>query len=1000
MVRVLLTGNAPHEPQMTGFRAVSSLKGATPRAAYDSGRQVDPLGKALELSLTPWQPRAFGRDQRALAAIKAIRDVDPQAAQAVWNFLRLVNPGMTLVAMVGTEGLDEDAEAGPAQQFLDGLMKRVGMEYGGGGDQLHNVLTLALVTDGAVAAEVAPTKNLKDVEDWFPIEPILIAFRRDPEDHSLIIGQRFRDGSFLDLNPEQVFYVPLDPDVEDPYGRPPMLPALSAVFAKAQMLNDIRAAAHNAGYPRIDVEVAYEAMISHAPVELQSAERSADLVAWAERQLETLVKEYESMQVDDTFVHYDWVKINAVAFGGSAFDFGKLDDMLTRQVNSALKTLPILLGVNQTGNEGYGSVQWNIQVAAVHALQRIVKRMIEKLGDVSLELAGFQAHCRLEYDTIRTIDRLTEAQAETFEFNNLKTSVAMGWRDNEEASDMATGHQPALEEPMPGALGIAPPAAPAGPDSVGPGGGLEGFPATVDLTGEQIQTTKSPQKPKDAADAAWDLLRQPQAAVRYVKPRPKGRKRAAKTLGDWLHERAKKYREKAADLYDSYAQILIDQLKAEGIVTEFVTAKRDTARDIAESVFGLGYRREMKALLREAIRDGMLRAGATLDDLDALSEKLVRRIWNENKQYVDRIRNDLRDAIETGEFETLADVKGWLDGNAYREEQMGEYLAKQGIAGGFADWIDKSTEGASSFLWIMGENENHCDDCLERDGQVYAYDELVSLGFPGSTFTQCGSNCHCTIEATEPSTAVPDQAQEAVAPTHQRHSVRNRHSGPGDHPENGTGAGTAAAVKDPFHDDRHSDGANLAHVGEQMGFGAPNVGTATDVNAVIARGGVELFRGCGGHEDEMRTGTVFYGTGSYGAGAYTSTSAETGRAYAGGAEPVRMALDPGARLISIDDAERGSSQEMSSISTEAMRQQEQTLGVAKEAFGRGDEAAGKAAVEECHQMWQRADNYRSSIGDAGVWAASKGYDAIVVEKSYERYYVVLDQSQVTVEGKP
>lgn len=740
MIRIMMSGDAPHERQMTGFRAVAALKGAAPsKAGFDGGRQVDPLGKQFELMYWPWQPRPFGRDQRALSALKAIRDLDPQAAQAVWNFLRLANPGMNLTAMVGTIGLDETSEMGEAQQFLDSLMQRVAAEYGGGGDQLHNVLTLSLITDGAVAGEVAPTDDLNDVQDWYAIEPILIAFKRDADTHGLMLGQRFRDGTWSQLNQNQVFYVPLDPDVEDPYGRPPMLPALAAVFAKAQMLNDIRAAAHTAGYPRIDVEVAYEAMMGHAPNELQSPERAAELVAWGERQLQTLVKEYESMQVDDTFVHYDWVKIHSFEQKGSSFAFDKLDDMLTRQVNSALKTLPILLGVNESTTEGHGSVQWNIQVAAVNALQRVIKRLIERMANVSLQLAGFPAHARLEYDSIRTIDRLTEAQAETFEINNWKTKVAMGWADNAEASDAVVGHPP-VGDPMSGALGLSAPA-------TAPAGDV----ATVDLN--QDQTKLSPKPAKPATDAAWDLLR----ATDSVQWPQRARSRRAKLKG-WLQPTAKTYRAKAREIYDTYSQILIDQLKAEGIISAFVTIEeRLYAYDIANSVFGLGYRRDMKKLLRESIREGMKRAGAV--EPITVPESLVRRIWQDNKQYVDKIRNDLRDAINSGAFTSLDDVQAWLDSNAYREEMMGDYLAKQGLAGGYTNLVDSQMPG-TTFEWSLGVTEHHCDDCNERDGESYTYEQLLSVGFPGSGGTSCQSNCGCSVDEVLVSVDLPAGATE------------------------------------------------------------------------------------------------------------------------------------------------------------------------------------------------------------------------------------------------
>ena len=134
-----------------------------------------------------------------------------------------------------------------------------------------------------------------------------------------------------------------------PTGDPPLLPALSAVLAKGQMINDLRAVAHNQGYPRLDVSIKWDQIMAAAPPSLREPGREADFKDWAEGVLSSIVTDYEALQVDDTFVHYDWVAIDMVggAAGVGAFDFDALERSPTRSVNSALKTVPILLGIQR-----------------------------------------------------------------------------------------------------------------------------------------------------------------------------------------------------------------------------------------------------------------------------------------------------------------------------------------------------------------------------------------------------------------------------------------------------------------------------------------------------------------------------------------------------------------------------------------------------------------------------------------------------------------------------
>ena len=800
------------KPQMS-FKTTQSLRGAKPKekpvetkVEVLPGRQVDPTSRTgFTYGATR---RPFGREEKTLDSLKVIRDMDPMASHAVWNYLRLINPGHDLIAYQG-EGLEEIPEQGEAQQILNVLAQNVGGEYGGGLDQLHNVLALCSVTYGAVAAEVAPTEDLKDIEDWYPIDPTLISFERDPETRRLVMGQRWRTGKFTELNTNQVFYMPLDPDIDDPYGRPPMLPAIQSVVAKAQLLNDVRAAAHNAGYPRLNVSVVWDKIQSAAPPQLRDPGRESDFQDWAARQLGQIVNDYQSLQVNDTFIHFDYVTIDTIPGGGS-FDWAGLEQVLQRQLSSALKTLPILIGINDSTSETHGSVQWQIQVAGIQSLQRIIKRVVEKLATTSLQLLGYQAHARVEYETIRTVDRLYEAQAEAIEGNNLRTDVEMGWRAFDEAAEIRTGH-PAFNLPV----GFPPPWD-LTPDAKGnvptPGFeagqyGMGGIAAAVqaqeqqsmlnqfgmggeDNLGDQFGQQPSKQDKQQTAFAQalneailkgdkdslkWALLqrslnrngksyrqvRWPNGKVRrQVVPDPappsivKEHKRGddigyPMLTPDEVTERTKAYEERARELFRDAMAILPEVMRDSGIpLDEVLVTARVTRRayNVADAVFGLGYRREMKKLLRDAIREGMVRAGAP----DAAPpRRLVDTVWRRNEKYIKRIQNDLAGAVNRRDIRSVEDMQAWLASNEYREVLMGRHLAKQGLWGGFAHAVAEAKPG-SAWLWTLGYVvTEHCDTCLERSGGTFSYEELISIGFPGSDSLDCQANCHCSLEETE-----------------------------------------------------------------------------------------------------------------------------------------------------------------------------------------------------------------------------------------------------------
>lgn len=672
----------------------------------------------------------------------------------------MVNPGHDLRTYL-FDGLgSEIKEEGEAQTYLDELTRQIGKEYGGGLDQLHNVLALVLITNGAVCAEVAPTEELDNTVDWYPVDPTLIAFLRD-KNGDMHMGQRFRDNTFVELNTNQVFYTPLDPDVDDPYGRPPLLPALSAVLAKSQMINDLRAVAHNQGYPRLDVSIKWDAIYAASPPALREPGQEEAFKEWTESVLSTVVADYEALQVDDTFVHYDWVNIQMVggAAGVGAFDFAALEKILSRSLNSALKTLPILLGINETTSETHGSIQWQIQVQGVSALQRLIKRTIEKLANTSLALKGYQAHAKVEYQKIRTVDRLFEAQADFFETRTVQLQEMMGWRSHDEAAELITNHDargPIIDTktPQPNL-------------STNAGGDTTQNPNTGANPNAGGSTPADKVKADPGSAAAWQLLLESSAEVdddgvrgantRWLATRAarEARPTFPALSNTESNELAEKYVSKTRDIFDAAYHDCIRILAEEGYeflgqtgeaVSEFLARiESDIARDVADYVFGVGYSRQMKALLREAFEEGMRRGGLDLHDVNyKIDERLIERVWRTNRQFVLKLRDELKRSLREDGFGSLADIKAWFDSRMWREDLMGRFLAKQGIAAGYAYAISVQA-GEISFTWTAMGGDS-CPTCISRDGQSFTYEELTSVGFPGSIELECGANCRCSLD--------------------------------------------------------------------------------------------------------------------------------------------------------------------------------------------------------------------------------------------------------------
>ena len=334
---------------------------------------------------------------------------------------------------------------------MDDLAKRVGKLYGGGTDQLINVLNLTGYTQGAIALEVELNEGVNDVVDFHAVDPSTLDFKRNKESGEIELVQKQMDGTYKVLNQEQVFYYPIDPDIGDPHGRSPILPILQIVFFQVEVLKDLKAVAHHQGHSRFDISVSEEAIMSNIPNEVKS--RGPEAVRkFVFDYIGQIEEGFKNLKPDDNFFHQDSVSVEMTGgTNGKSMDVTKIINVINQQLVTALKQLPILLGRNEGSTETHGTVQWQIYVAGIESIQRATKRVLEKAYNLSLRVNGINAHSRLSFDKLRTTDRKADADAAKAETETLILQEQRGWIDQDEAAMNAVGHKAAGEAMKPAA---------------------------------------------------------------------------------------------------------------------------------------------------------------------------------------------------------------------------------------------------------------------------------------------------------------------------------------------------------------------------------------------------------------------------------------------------------------------------------------------------------------------------------------------------------------------
>lgn len=413
-------------------------------------RPTEEAGLSLSLALQHRVPfRHSSRGRNLVHLIRQIRDYNADASKAISNILRLANNGME-VKVYEQDGETPNEEGQRlVDEMIDPMNKRLAREYGGGAKVLLDMVILTAATQGAVAIEAELDDQATSVHDIVPVNPYLIDFELD-EDKRWVPGIR-RLGQFKPLHPLQFLYIPIDPDPGDPRGRSPFWAALDVIFFQMEVLQDLKASAHFAGYPRIDISVALESVlesVQKARPDLLEPTKHDELMEFLDQYLGDITDTIDDLEPDDAFVHWDSVNAEYTVPSGRPINLQELVQAIDSQIVSGLKQLPVLLGRNEGATTTHATVQWQVYVQELKAFQAIAKHVMEWGMGLALRVEGIQGVVDVGFEQIRTYDRKAEADAEQVETATKIMQRDAGWIDNDEAAMEVVGHEAVGEQSL------------------------------------------------------------------------------------------------------------------------------------------------------------------------------------------------------------------------------------------------------------------------------------------------------------------------------------------------------------------------------------------------------------------------------------------------------------------------------------------------------------------------------------------------------------------------
>jgi hypothetical protein len=372
--------------------------------------------------------------------VEILVDVSPEVARALWDFLRMMNPGWECqVFRPGTTTTDPRAK-----EVIDTYFQQLSNLYGAV-DVVFSRLINGGFIRGGFLAEIVLDETGKTAVDFATPDPNVISFKK-MEDKTRgeywQLGQ-YQGGEFVPLDSyPTIRYIPVDPLPGNPFGRAIINPSIFLAVFAVGLLRDLRRVVAQQGYPRLDIEIKLETLKDSMPEDTKDDPEK--FKNWVEDVIAEVSSVYESLKPDDAFTHTDTVKLNRPvgAIGGDAAfgsSIGVIMNALERGLTRALKSMPLLMGTTQSTSETQANREWEIHAQGIKAMQHLVEQMLEHLLGVVLQAAGVQGTVKFRFAELRASEELRDAQTLAMKLANALNMYLQGYASQDEASMYAIG---------------------------------------------------------------------------------------------------------------------------------------------------------------------------------------------------------------------------------------------------------------------------------------------------------------------------------------------------------------------------------------------------------------------------------------------------------------------------------------------------------------------------------------------------------------------------------
>lgn len=328
-----------------------------------------------------------------------LRHNHPETSFAIWQYLRVANSALTCKAK-GIRGNDDER----GQKVLDRILWK--LNHPPTGNQFQEAKGMNLITGqlllnammrGGVGGELV-LNQLGKMDRIQPFDTASIYFQN--ENGRLVPYQRQSQVSgmgYTKIDYPTVFYHPLDPAPDDPYGSSPLISLIQVVAWQIGFLNDLQAAVHQTGYPRMRVKLLEEIAKKNAPGHVQND--PVKYREWMDKIRDDVEKAMKNLKPDSIPVLWDSADLDLIGKGGSG-QMVRVDavvNTINKSLAAALKTLSSILGIGEnTSKESYAA-ELKLYSRGIESVQQVVESLLERALTMALNLEGVRGWVDVEF---------------------------------------------------------------------------------------------------------------------------------------------------------------------------------------------------------------------------------------------------------------------------------------------------------------------------------------------------------------------------------------------------------------------------------------------------------------------------------------------------------------------------------------------------------------------------------------------------------------------------